>query len=95
MEKQKLQRLESLDVLRGFDLFCLVGLEVIVHRMRTPINQSWYDKFLWNFSHVEWAGFSPWDLVMPLFLFMSGVSIPFALSRYRSEPKNYLYTAVS
>lgn len=86
MEKQKLQRLESLDVLRGFDLFCLVGLEVFIHRMKAPINQSWYDKFLWNFSHVEWTGFSPWDLVMPLFLFMAGVSIPFALSRYRSEP---------
>ena len=86
MEKQKLQRLESLDVLRGFDLFCLVGLEVIIHRMQAPINQSWYNSFMWNFSHIEWAGFSPWDLVMPLFLFMSGVSIPFALSRYRSDP---------
>lgn len=86
MEKQKLQRLESLDVLRGFDLFCLVGLEVIIHRMQAPISQSWYNNFMWNFSHIEWAGFSPWDLVMPLFLFMSGVSIPFALSRYRSDP---------
>ena len=25
------QRLESLDVLRGFDLFCLVALEGIMH----------------------------------------------------------------
>ena len=28
MEKKKLNRLESLDVLRGFDLFCLVVLEM-------------------------------------------------------------------
>lgn len=86
MKNEKLQRLESLDVLRGFDLFCLVGLEVIIHRMSEPIGQSWYNKFLWNFSHVQWTGFSPWDLVMPLFLFMAGVSIPFALSHYKSDP---------
>lgn len=31
MEKKKLNRLESLDVLRGFDLFCLVVLEMVLH----------------------------------------------------------------
>lgn len=86
MEKRKTERLESLDVLRGFDLFCLVGLEAVVHSMGKAVNQPWFDRFLWNFSHVSWEGFSPWDLVMPLFLFMAGVSLPFALSRYQSMP---------
>ncbi len=49
------------------------------------INHPWFDKFMWNFHHVEWQGFSTWDLVMPLFLFMSGVSIPFAMSRYKKQ----------
>ena len=31
MEKLNYKRLESLDVLRGFDLFCLVGLESVMH----------------------------------------------------------------
>lgn len=43
------------------------------------------DRLMWNFTHVEWEGFSPWDLIMPLFLFMAGASIPFALSRYKHE----------
>ena len=40
---------------------------------------------MWAFTHKEWEGFSSWDLVMPLFLFMSGVSIPFAFSKYKTD----------
>ncbi|MEY8487154.1 acyltransferase family protein [uncultured Parabacteroides sp.] len=83
------KRLESLDVLRGFDLFCLVGLCGFLHSLRPVIATSWYDSFLWNFSHVAWVGFSPWDLVMPLFMFMAGVSMPFALSRYKNDPDKW------
>ncbi|MDL2322544.1 DUF5009 domain-containing protein [Bacteroidales bacterium OttesenSCG-928-A17] len=89
MEGQKLQRLESLDALRGFDLFCLVGLELFMHPMAKAINLPWFDKFMWNFTHVQWEGFSTWDLVMPLFLFMAGVSMPFALSRYKGMPDKF------
>ena len=31
--KPAYQRLESLDVLRGFDLFCLVALEGVLHSL--------------------------------------------------------------
>lgn len=78
------ERLASLDVLRGLDLFFLVGLENVMHPMARAIDTEGFHAFMWNFSHVDWEGFSPWDLVMPLFLFMSGVSIPFAMSRYRN-----------
>ena len=83
MKEKATWRLASLDVLRGFDLFCLVGLEGILHPLARAVDKPWFDRLMWNFSHVEWEGFSPWDLVMPLFLFMSGVSIPFAMQRYR------------
>lgn len=66
------QRLESLDVLRGFDLFCLVALEGIMHPLAHAIDAPWFDYFMWNFTHMDWEGLSPWDLVMPLFMFMSG-----------------------
>ncbi len=78
------QRLESLDALRGFDLFVIVGLELVLHPMARAVDKPWFDKLMWNFTHVDWVGFSPWDLVMPLFLFMAGVSLPFALSRYKT-----------
>lgn len=77
------QRLESLDVLRGFDLLLLVGLESVMHHLSDTIHTPSFHSFMWCFTHVSWEGFSTWDLVMPLFMFMSGITIPFALSRYK------------
>lgn len=86
MEKTAYKRLESLDVLRGFDLFCLVVLEYVLHPLGHALNSPFFDFLLQGFTHKEWEGFSPWDLVMPLFMFMAGVSMPFALSRYKVMP---------
>ncbi len=86
MKNQSSQRLESLDILRGFDLFCLVALEEVLHPLANAINAPWFNKIMWNFQHISWEGFSTWDLVMPLFMFMAGVSMPFALSRYKGSP---------
>ena len=83
MKNQQPQRLESLDVLRGFDLFMLVGLETAIHQLASTVDTPSFHSFIWCFTHVDWEGFSPWDLVMPLFMFMSGITIPFALSRYK------------
>ena len=74
--KQTHQRLASLDALRGMDLLMLVALDRVVFKLQPVINAGWYDTFLQGFTHKEWEGFSPWDLVMPLFMFMSGVTIP-------------------
>ena len=76
--------LESLDALRGFDLFFLVALGPLMHSLARTANVEWLNESMWVFSHVSWEGFSPWDLIMPLFLFMSGISMPFSLSRYKS-----------
>jgi predicted acyltransferase len=76
------KRLESLDALRGFDLFFLVALGPLMHSLARTANVEWLNESMWVFSHVSWEGFSPWDLIMPLFLFMSGISMP--LSRYKS-----------
>lgn len=78
------KRLESLDALRGFDLFFLVALGPLMHSLARTANMEWLNESMWIFSHASWEGFSPWDLIMPLFLFMSGISMPFSLSRYKS-----------
>ena len=36
--------------------------------------------FLYQFTH-PWEGFTPWDIIMPLFLFMCGAAIPLSLER--------------
>ena len=77
------KRLESLDILRGFDLFFLVLFSSVIGKFAGAAQSPALDSFMWNFSHVEWEGFSPWDLVMPLFMFMAGVSMPFSLNKYR------------
>lgn len=78
------KRLESLDALRGFDLFFLVALGPLMHSLARTANVEWLNESMCVFSHVSWEGFSPWDLIMPLFLFMSDISMPFSLSRYKS-----------
>lgn len=79
------KRLESLDVLRGADLFFLLAVGPVVRRLIKTLDIEWLNKCSWLFDHVEWQGFSPWDLIMPLFVFMTGITIPFALGRMREE----------
>lgn len=95
MKNQQPQRLESLDILRGFDLFLLVGLEMVMHHLASALQSPTFHSVMWGFTHVDWEGFSTWDLVMPLFMFMSGITIPFALSRYKSEAdKSLVYRRI-
>lgn len=44
-------------------------------------------------SHVGWEGFATWDIIMPLFLFLSGITIPFSLAEYKNglQPGRKLY----
>ena len=47
MEKKKLNRLESLDVLRGFDLCCLVVFEMVLQPLANAIDMPWFKSFMW------------------------------------------------
>ena len=79
------QRLESLDALRGFDLLMLVAVSDLVEKLAEVIDKPWMDGVMKHFTHKTWEGFSTWDLVMPLFMFMAGVAIPYSLSRSKEE----------
>ena len=80
-----MKRLESLDALRGFDLFCLVALSELIEELSEVIDKPWMYTVMACFTHKTWEGFSPWDLVMPLFMFMAGVAIPFALGGSKEQ----------
>ena len=80
------KRLLSLDVLRGFDLFLLVALQpVMVAVLRQLDCEALNDTLLYQLDHAQWEGMRVWDLVMPLFLFMSGVTMPYSLPKYRTQ----------
>lgn len=80
----KNRRLESLDILRGLDLFILVGFQSVFMYFSSAVGKNSFVGNIFNklFTHVEWEGFHLWDQVMPLFLFMAGISIPYAMSKY-------------
>lgn len=79
-------RLASLDILRGFDLFLLVFLQPVLVAIGNDLQIPQMDFILKQLDHAQWSGFHFWDLVMPLFLFMTGASMPFSFEKYKDLP---------
>ena len=46
------------------------------------------------YSHAEWHGATPTDLVFPFFLFIVGVSITLSLSKLKSNPTSSIYIKI-
>jgi predicted acyltransferase len=90
------QRLLSLDALRGFDMFWIVGGEGIIHTLKEATGWGWAVWMSAQLDHVQWNGFRFYDLIFPLFLFLSGVTMPFSLTRKleKGVPKYKLYRHV-
>ncbi|WP_291598247.1 DUF5009 domain-containing protein [Bacteroides sp.] len=82
-------RLASLDILRGFDLFLLVFFQPVLWVLARQLDVPFLNGILYQFDHEVWEGFRFWDLVMPLFLFMTGASMPFSLSKYKGVSGSY------
>ncbi len=76
-----MKRLASLDILRGFDLFLLLFVGPVVSSLAAISDAEWTGTLTYHFDHAAWDGLRMWDLVMPLFMFMAGVSMPFALRK--------------
>ncbi|WP_353126167.1 acyltransferase family protein [Parapedobacter pyrenivorans] len=88
-------RLESLDILRGFDLFCLVFFQPVLSSLARASDNDLLNTIMTQFRHVQWEGFVFWDLIMPLFMFMAGVSMPFAFNKHLAEgSRNLLYKRI-
>ena len=88
-------RLASLDILRGFDLFLLVFFQPVLWALAHQLNAPWLNSILSQFDHEVWEGFRFWDLVMPLFLFMTGASMPFSFSKFKDDPdKGTIYRKI-
>ncbi|MDD5657706.1 MAG: DUF5009 domain-containing protein [Elusimicrobia bacterium] len=75
------ERLLSLDVLRGFDMFWIVGAGSIVHALDAVGAGGWVRLLSNQLRHKDWAGFAFLDLVFPLFVFIVGVSLVFSLEK--------------
>ncbi len=75
------QRLYSLDALRGFDMFWIMGAEEIFHRTAEISGAPFWNVLSQQFQHPKWHGFAAYDLIFPLFLFLAGVATPYSLGK--------------
>jgi len=74
-------RLHSLDALRGFDMFWIIGGG---HWMQALAELTGWSIAIWGavqMEHMAWDGFRFYDMIFPLFLFIAGVAMPFSLTR--------------
>lgn len=80
-------RVASVDALRGFNIFWILGADGAIWALDRMLRDkgpalSATGSFLRSqMSHVAWEGFSFYDFIFPLFIFVTGVSIVLALPR--------------
>ncbi|UCF43901.1 MAG: DUF5009 domain-containing protein [Planctomycetota bacterium] len=74
-------RLASIDALRGFDMFWIIGGGTVFASLdgifKSPVTRFTARQL----QHVKWEGFRFEDLIFPLFLFIVGTVLPFSISR--------------
>ncbi|MBA2762046.1 MAG: DUF5009 domain-containing protein [Segetibacter sp.] len=82
------QRLYSLDALRGFDMFWIMGAEEVFHGLAKATGSPFWEAISTQFTHPAWNGFHIYDLIFPLFLFLAGVSTPYSVGRELERGKS-------
>lgn len=90
-------RLMSLDALRGLDMFFLVGFTGIFRALPKLSDNPTFQLLADQCRHPEWHGFTAYDQIFPLFIFMMGVAMPFSFAKRleRGEKKSiYKHVAV-
>lgn len=87
------KRLLSIDTLRGFDMLMISGAGTFIALLYGKTDWAWVDAVAQQFEHPTWNGFAFYDFIMPLFLFIAGMSLPFSLNKALSlgSTKSQLY----
>jgi predicted acyltransferase len=81
------ERIVSVDALRGFSIFWILGADVAmlavgeIAKSVGPTVGAIGGFVATQFTHVSWEGFRFYDLIFPLFIFVVGVSIVLSLPR--------------
>lgn len=82
-------RLESLDALRGFDMFFITGGASLIAAIAALFPDSAFWQIIAkHMDHVPWDGLVHHDTIFPLFLFIAGISFPFSLQKQREKGKS-------
>ena len=74
-------RLQSIDALRGFDMFWILGADAVMRALGRVTKIEPFTTLAAQFTHKPWDGFAFYDLIFPLFVFIVGVSTVFSLTK--------------
>lgn len=77
-------RLLSLDALRGFDMFFIMGGAELVAALATLFPCAATEALAGQMGHTAWNGLTFYDTIFPLFLFVAGISFPFSLAKQQA-----------
>ena len=81
------RRVTSVDALRGFTMFWIIGADGAAKALaemlsgKGTIPSTAGTIIAGQFEHAEWEGLRFYDLIFPLFIFVTGVAIVFSLTR--------------
>lgn len=78
-QSKKPKRLMSLDALRGFDMFWIIGADSLAMSLKKISPDGIVGAVADQLDHVPWEGFRFYDMIFPLFVFIIGISVVFSL----------------
>ncbi len=74
-------RLLSVDALRGFDMLLIAGGGTFITLLKGKTGWAWVDTLADQLTHPAWHGFTFYDFIFPLFLFVAGISVALSTNR--------------
>ena len=77
----KNERLQSLDVFRGFDMMMIMGFDALMIALDQLLGGGASGWLTTQFSHPKWFGLSFYDTIFPTFIFIAGISFPFSYAK--------------
>ena len=81
-------RVISVDALRGFDMFWIMGGEGIFMGLDEVFHNKISNFIYTQLTHSDWFGFRFYDIIMPLFLFLVGISMVYSFRKRLSTEKS-------
>lgn len=78
-------RLRSLDALRGFDMFWIIGGAHLIRALEPFSHNKIVSVMSEQLHHVNWEGLHAYDVIFPLFVFVAGASAALSIASHRNR----------
>lgn len=74
-------RILAVDALRGFDMIWIIGGKKIVKGLDSAVDTPFTNWLFSQLDHAPWYGFTFYDIIMPLFLFLVGLAMVYSTGK--------------